>query len=117
EMAASAQGINVTWLKLQAFATGAALAGVCGALYAAKQGHVAPDSFGFMESVTMLAMVVLGGLGTVAGPVLGAITLTLLPYLLLGLASYRMLLFGAALVVMMLYRPQGLLGRRELIAA
>ncbi len=112
EMAASAQGINVTALKLQAFATGAALAGVCGALYASKQGHVAPDSFGFMESVTMLAMVVLGGLGTVAGPVLGAVTLAVLPYLLLGLESYRMLLFGAALVVMMLFRPQGLLGRR-----
>jgi len=117
EMAASAQGINVTWVKLQAFATGAALAGICGALYASKQGHVAPDSFGFMESVTMLAMVVLGGVGTVAGPVLGAVTLAILPYLLLGLESYRMLLFGAALMAMMLFRPQGLLGRREVLAA
>ncbi len=117
EMAAATQGINVTALKLGAFATGAALAGVCGGLYACKQGHVAPESFSFMESVMMLAMVVLGGMGTVRGPVLGAVTLTILPYLLLGLQTYRVLLFGAALVVMMLFRPQGLLGRRGGFAA
>lgn len=117
EMAAAAQGINVTALKLTAFATGAALAGVCGGLYASKQGHVAPESFTFMESVMILAMVVLGGMGTVRGPVLGAVTLTVLPYLLLPLQTYRVLLFGAALVAMMLFRPQGLLGRRGGLAA
>jgi branched-chain amino acid transport system permease protein len=117
ELAASAQGINVTVMKLQAFALGAALAGVCGALYAAKQGHVAPESFTFMESVTMLAMVVLGGMGTVAGPVAGAVILAVLPFLLLGLETWRMLLYGAALVLMMLFRPQGLLGRRGGLAA
>ncbi|MEK7475017.1 MAG: ABC transporter ATP-binding protein [Candidatus Coatesbacteria bacterium] len=117
ELAAAAQGIPVTRLKLQAFALGAGLAGVCGACYAAKQGHVAPESFTFMESVTMLAMVVLGGLGTVAGPVVGAVTLSVLPFLLLGFETWRMLLFGAALVVMMLLRPQGLLGRRGGLAA
>ncbi len=113
EMAAAAQGMHVTGLKLQALGLGAALAGVCGALFAAKQGHIAPESFSFMESVTILAMVVLGGMGTVAGPVVGAITLAVLPFLLLGLETYRMLLYGIALILMMLFRPQGLLGRRK----
>lgn len=113
ELAAAAQGMNVTLLKLQALGLGAALAGVCGAIYAGKQGHVAPESFGFMESVTILAMVVLGGMGTVAGPVVGAVTLAVLPYLLIGLETYRMLLYGVALILMMLFRPQGLLGRRR----
>ncbi len=117
ELAAAAQGIHVTWFKLQAFAAGAAVAGVCGALYACKQGHVAPDSFGFTESVLLLAMVVLGGMGTVAGPVLGAVILAVLPYALLGFESWRMLVFGGAMVLMMLFRPQGLIGRRGGLAA
>jgi branched-chain amino acid transport system permease protein len=113
ELAAGAQGIHVAAYKLRAVVLGAALAGVCGALFASKQGHVAPESFSFTESVTILAMVVLGGMGTVAGPVAGALVLSILPFVLLDLQTYRMLIFGVALIVMMLYRPQGLLGRRR----
>lgn len=113
ELAASAMGINTTRMKILAFALGAGIAGVAGVFFAAKYTFVSPESFTFLESVRVLSMVVLGGMGSLPGAILGAFLLTVLPEILRGLASYRMLIFGAALVVMMIFRPQGLLGRRH----
>lgn len=113
ELAASAMGINTTQMKILAFALGAGIAGVAGVFFAAKYTFVSPESFTFLESVRVLSMVVLGGMGSLPGAILGAFLLTVLPELLRGLASYRMLIFGAALVVMMIFRPQGLLGKRQ----
>lgn len=113
ELAASAMGINTTQMKVLAFALGAGIAGVAGVFFAAKYTFVSPESFTFLESVRVLSMVVLGGMGSLPGAILGAFLLTVLPELLRGLASYRMLIFGAALVVMMIFRPQGLLGKRH----
>lgn len=113
ELAAAAMGINPTRMKILAFALGAGIAGVAGVFFAAKYTFISPESFTFLESVRVLSMVVLGGMGSLPGAILGAVLLTALPELLRGLASYRMLIFGAALVVMMIFRPQGLLGRRQ----
>jgi len=113
EIAARAIGINVTLFKLQAFAIGAAFAGVTGAFFAAKMTHVSPESFTFLESVMVLCMVVLGGMGSLGGVILGAIILILLPEMLRTLELYRMLIFGGLMVLIMLFRPQGLIpGKR-----
>ena len=89
-------------------------------MFAAKQGTITPDSFDFVLSVMVLAMVVLGGLGSVAGSIVGALVLGTMPELLRGFDQYRMLLLGAVMIAMMRLRPQGLLGtvqiRRELLA-
>lgn len=110
ELAASCMGINPVWAKLTAFGIGGFIAGIAGAVFAAKQGTVSPDSFDFVVSVMVLAMVVLGGLGNIAGAILGALVLSLLPELLRGFDVYRMLLFGLAMILIMLFRPQGILG-------
>lgn len=112
-LAAEAIGIDTTRMKVLAFVLGAGIAGVAGVFFAAKYTFVSPESFSFLESVRVLSMVVLGGMGSLPGAILGAVLLTLLPELLRGLANYRMLLFGTALIVMMLFRPQGLWGRRR----
>ena len=112
ELAAHCAGIDVIWTKLAALGCGAAIAGVAGGFYAAKQGTITPDSFDFILSVMILAMVVLGGLGRVAGVIAGAVLLTIVPELLRGFASYRMLLFGCAMLCIMRFRPEGLLGGR-----
>ncbi|MBI3333477.1 MAG: branched-chain amino acid ABC transporter permease [Candidatus Omnitrophica bacterium] len=118
ELAARCLGVDTTRLKLIALGLGGGIAGVAGCFFAAKQGTVTPDSFDFILSVMILAMVILGGLGSVRGAILGAAVLTIVPELLQGFSSYRMLLFGALMVVLMQARPQGLLGlaqiRREL---
>ena len=101
-------------MKLAALGCGAAIAGVAGSFYAAKQGTITPDSFDFILSVMILAMVVLGGLGSVWGAVLGAVILTVVPELLRDFALYRMLLFGVAMILIMRFRPQGLLGGHTL---
>lgn len=110
ELAAGAMGINLVWTKLSAFGIGGFIAGLAGAVFAAKQGTVSPDSFDFVVSVMVLAMVVLGGLGNIKGVLLGALVLSLLPEFLRGFEIYRMLIFGAAMILMMLFRPQGMLG-------
>ena len=110
EIAAASVGVNVNKTKLLACGLGAAVAGAAGCLFAAKQGSVSPDSFDFIVSVMIVAMVVLGGVGSTAGAVLGAIVLTVMPELLRGFATYRMLLFGLAMILITLFRPQGLLG-------
>ena len=110
ELAAACCGIDAFQLKLVAQGLGAAIAGLAGAIFAAKQGTITPDSFDFILSVMVLAMVVLGGLGSVAGAILGALVLGTLPELLRGFEQYRMLAFGAVMIAMMRWRPQGLLG-------
>lgn len=110
ELAASCMGVNLKWAKLSAFGIGGFIAGLAGCVFAAKQGTVSPDSFDFVVSVMVLAMVVLGGLGNITGVLLGALILSLLPEFLRGFDIYRMLLFGVAMIGMMLVRPQGILG-------
>ena len=110
ETVAGALGIDTTRYKVLAFAIGAMYAGIAGSLFAHYFTYVSPDSFGFMESATILSMVVLGGLGSIQGSIIGAIILSIAPELLRGLQDYRILIYGVLLVVMMRYRPQGLFG-------
>jgi branched-chain amino acid transport system permease protein len=112
ELASSAMGINTTAYKLYAFAFGAFWAGLAGAVFAAKMQFVSPESFTFMESVLILCMVILGGLGSIWGVILGAFILVLLPEMLREIQLYRMLALGAGLVLLMVFRPQGLFGGR-----
>jgi len=124
EIAARAMGINTRNVKLLAFAMGASFGGIAGAVFSATQQFVSPESFGLFESVIVLAMVVLGGMGNIPGVILGAVMLTLLPEVLrytmeplqmalfgrvvLDAETIRLLVFGIALVAIMLYRPAGL---------
>jgi len=110
EIASSAMGINTTVYKLYAFAFGAFWAGLAGAVFAGKMQFVSPESFTFMESVLILCMVILGGLGSIAGVVIGSLILVLLPEVLREVQLYRMLALGAGLVLLMVFRPQGLFG-------
>jgi branched-chain amino acid transport system permease protein len=115
ELAARAMGINTTVAKLQAFAIGASFAGFAGALLASWQRSVFPENFLFTESINVLAMVIIGGMGSLLGVILGAVVIVALPELFRDLAAYRLLVFGFALMVLMIFRPQGLLappGRR-----
>ncbi len=109
EIACRSLGLNPTRIKLSAFTLGASFAGLAGAFFAARQGLVTPESFTFIESALILAVVVLGGMGSQLGVVLAAILLTVLPEVARGFAEYRMLMFGLVMVLMMMWRPQGLL--------
>ncbi|MFJ1299432.1 high-affinity branched-chain amino acid ABC transporter permease LivM [Bordetella genomosp. 5] len=109
EIACRSLGLNPTRIKLSAFTLGAMFAGFGGAFFAARQGMVNPESFGFIESALILAIVVLGGMGSQVGVILAAILLTVLPELAREFAEYRMLMFGLLMVLMMMWRPQGLL--------
>ncbi|HUB97978.1 MAG TPA: high-affinity branched-chain amino acid ABC transporter permease LivM [Stellaceae bacterium] len=113
EIACRALGIDPTKVKLSAFAIGATLGGFAGAFFATRQGFISPESFTFQESATILAIVVLGGMGSQTGVVLAAIVLVSLPELGRVFAEFRMLIFGAAMVLIMVWRPQGLLAWRE----
>ena len=113
EDAARAMGIRTGPIKILAFLIGAMLAGLAGAFFAHKTGTVSYESFQFLESITLLAAVILGGMGTIPGAVLGASVLFVLPEKLREFADYRLLIFGLALVVIMRYRPQGLLPDRH----
>jgi len=114
EIACQAMGIDKTRTKLTAFALGATWAGMAGVVFAAKTTFINPASFTFMESAIILSIVVLGGMGSIAGVIIGAFVLILLPEYLRAFSDYRMLLFGAILVTMMIFRPQGILaGRRK----
>jgi branched-chain amino acid transport system permease protein len=110
EMAAQVLGIHPARFKLYAFTIGAALAGLGGVLYAHFIRYVTPYDFGFLPSIYVLVMVVLGGLGTVRGAVFGACFLTVLPELFRFVQDYRNLIYGLTLVLLMLYEPRGLLG-------
>lgn len=109
EIACRSLGLNPTAVKLSAFTLGATFAGLAGSFFAARQGLVNPESFTFIESALILAVVVLGGMGSQLGVVLAAILITVLPEIARGLAEYRMLIFGLVMVLMMIWRPQGLL--------
>jgi branched-chain amino acid transport system permease protein len=113
EIASEACGIDAFKLKLLAFVLGSAVAGCTGVLFAAKMAFVSPESFTFFESVLILCMVVLGGRGSIAGIVLAAALLIALPEAFREFQDYRMLAFGIALVLMMIFRPQGLLGKLQ----
>jgi branched-chain amino acid transport system permease protein len=112
EMAAGALGIDVFRKHLLSFSLSAFFAGIAGSLFAVKQGFISPDSFTFYESVLVLCMVVLGGIGNVVGAVTGALLLIVLPEVLREFALYRMLMFGGLMVGFMVFRPNGLLGSR-----
>lgn len=109
EMAAEGSGINTAHYKLAVFVLGACWAGMVGTLYASKLMLIAPESFSFWESVLMFAIVILGGSGSIPGMILGAFLVVGLPELFREFANARMLVFGAAMVVMMIFRTQGLL--------
>ncbi|AYC35116.1 high-affinity branched-chain amino acid ABC transporter permease LivM [Pseudomonas cavernae] len=109
EIACRALGLNPTVIKLTAFTLGASFAGFAGSFFAARQGLITPESFTFIESAIILAIVVAGGMGSQLGVILAAIVLTLLPELTREFSEYRMLIFGALMVLMMIWRPQGLL--------
>ncbi len=112
EVACRALGINVTTTKLTAFAIGACFGGLAGAFFATRQAFISPESFTFMESATVLAIVVLGGLGSQLGVALAALVMIGGLEVFRDLADYRMLIFGAALVLMMILRPRGLVSGR-----
>ncbi len=118
EDVAQAMGINLSSTKLLAFATGAAFSALSGAIFASKLGSVYPHSFNVMISINILCLIIVGGMGSIPGVLVGAIALVGLPELLREFAEYRLLVYGAALVAMMLLRPEGLwpeaLRRREL---
>ncbi len=108
EIACQAMGIDKTKTKLTAFSLGATWAGMAGVIFAAKTTFINPASFTFLESAIILCIVVLGGMGSIVGVILGALVLILLPEYLRAFSDYRMVLFGATLVLMMVFRPQGL---------
>ena len=108
-VAAEGMGINTDRYKLSAFAIGAVWAGFVGTIYASKMSTISPGSFNFWESVVLFTIVILGGTGNQKGVLLGSFLVVGLPELFRGLQTGRMLVFGAALVVMMIFRPQGLL--------
>ena len=110
EIAAESCGIQTTYYKVMAFAFSAAFAGLAGGLYAGYLGVLDPASFDFMKSIEILVMVVLGGMGSMLGSILSATVLTILPEALRSMADYRMVLYSVVLVLMMIFRPGGLLG-------
>ncbi len=106
-------GINIVNTKLSAYAFGAFWAGLVGVVFAARNTYINPNSFTFMESALVLSIVVLGGMGSIVGVVLAALVLVLLPEYLRAVAEYRMLVFGAIMVLMMIVRPRGLVIARR----
>ncbi|WP_426150369.1 high-affinity branched-chain amino acid ABC transporter permease LivM [Pseudomonas sp. DC3000-4b1] len=109
EIACRAMGLNHVLVKLSAFTLGASTAGLAGVFFASYQGFVNPTSFTFFESALILAIVVLGGMGSTVGVVIAAFVLTVTPELLRSFAEYRVLLFGILMVLMMIWRPRGLI--------
>jgi branched-chain amino acid transport system permease protein len=114
EVAAEALGVDTTSYKVLAFVLGAFFAGVAGGLFAHFLSYLNPNSFTFLKSIEVIAMVVLGGMGSISGAVLAAILLTLLPEVLRPVKEYRMVLYSLMLIVLMITRPGGLLGNREI---
>jgi branched-chain amino acid transport system permease protein len=113
EVAAAAMGVPVVRMKLAAFVIGACTAGVGGVVYAEQVNFINPPTFALIQSILILSMVVIGGMGSIPGAILGAALVTLLPEIFRGLADYRFFLFGLALVIVMIFRPQGLLPSRR----
>jgi branched-chain amino acid transport system permease protein len=115
ETAAESVGVATTRVKVEAFVVSSFFAGVAGALFAHSEGYVHTNSFSFLRSFEIVVFVVLGGLGSISGAVLAAAVLTAAPEVLRGLGEWRMILYSVLLIAMMLVRPEGLMGRRELV--
>ncbi len=113
EIASTASGINITSYKSFAFVLSAVFAGIAGGIYAHNIGILGAQLFDFNYSINILVMVVLGGMGSFTGAILSAIALTILPEALRGFAQYRMIIYSIILILMMIFRPTGLLGRKE----
>lgn len=113
---AQVMGVNIPKFKIFAFVISTAIAGIAGSLYAHFLLFITPYDFGFPLSIQILTLAVLGGLGTIRGPVLGAILLTILPEYLRFIQDYRMLTYGLLLVLVMMYQPQGLFGSKSFLA-
>ena len=113
EVAAGANGIDVRYYKLLAFVLGAALAGVAGNLYASKLMCVSPESFTFWESCLMFCIVLIGGMGSIPGVIIGAAFISLFPEIFRPFAMYRMLVFGTVMILMMMFRPGGVWPRKR----
>ena len=113
EIACASLGINRTWIKLAAYSLSALIAGLAGAFFAARQGFVSPESFSFKESATILAIVILGGVGNPLGIVLAAAFVIGLPELFRDFEQYRMVAFGLGMVLIMIWRPGGMMAIRE----
>ncbi len=114
EIAAEAMGINSTRYKVTAFTIGAFCAGIAGALYASYFYFLKPDLFGFLKSVDVLVIVVLGGLGSISGSIIAAILLAIISSFLQSFAEVRMIVYALALIIIMIFRPQGLMGSKEI---
>ena len=114
EIASESMGINTTKYKVMAFALGAFFAGVAGALYASYFYFLKPDLFGFLKSIDILVIVVLGGMGSITGSIIAAILLALVTTFLQSFTAVRMILYAVILVVIMIFRPQGLMGTKEI---
>jgi ABC-type branched-subunit amino acid transport system permease subunit len=112
ELAARCQGINTTWYKVLAFAVDAFLAGFAGTIYAFYVGFISPDNFTFLVSVTIMTMVIAGGMDNILGVIVGAVLLTLLPEKLRAFSEYRILFFGVTVIAFLMIRPQGIFPRR-----
>jgi branched-chain amino acid transport system permease protein len=108
EDAAEAMGINTVWTKLMAYTTGAVFGGIAGCFFAVKMTSISPETFTFTQSAMILLAVVLGGMGKIPGALIGAGFLVLFPEIFRSYGQYRMLIFGVLLLVVMLFRPQGL---------
>lgn len=113
EIAAEAMGVNTTSYKVLVFAIGALFAGIAGALYANYFYFIKADSFGFMKSIDILVIVVFGGMGSIAGSIVGAIVLSIISLFLQSIPELRMVVYSVILFLIMVYRPQGLLGNHE----
>lgn len=114
EIAAEAMGINTTYYKVLAFAIGALFAGIAGGLYSGYFYFIKPDAFGFMKSIDILVIVVFGGMGSMVGSVVGAVALSIISLVLQSVPELRMVIYSVILFVIMVYRPQGIMGNYKL---
>lgn len=111
EIAAEMMGVDIARYKILAFTVGSGLSGLGGVLYAHHITYISPNDFGFMKSIEYLSMLVLGGLGSLTGVVAGSLVLTTAPEVLRFLSEYRMIMYGGVLVLIMIFRPQGIFGK------
>lgn len=114
EIASEAMGVNTTKFKVLAFVIAAFFAGIAGSLYAHYTGFIQPDSFNFMKSVEILTFVVFGGMGSLSGTFIATIVLTFMPEFLREIKDFRMIIYSLALVVLMIFRPEGIMGTKEI---
>jgi branched-chain amino acid transport system permease protein len=116
EIAAEAMGVNTTKFKVLAFVIGALFAGIAGALYANYFYFIKPDNFNFLKSIDILIIVVFGGMGSITGSVIGAIVLSIISLLLQSFPDARMVIYSVIVFLIMLYRPQGLMGNVDIMS-